>query len=1538
MAKRKSKKKAKGYLLPKYQDEGRVKGWQGDRDAVNLMNIDGKKYSYNQLIELGYPDSTIVRNWNLDITPEPKSRTTMAESVMGFEQRPVEKTMTRGEAFKQARAAGEKEFTFEGKRYTTELASDKTPKLSSRMRSLHTMRPSSVPIMAPPADMGMPRWKPSSGVRGPGIGTFTRRKDYSAPYANMSANQIKNHIKQSWTYEQPYSTMPFVKTKHDIEDFENFPAEEMGFAYENIDDERTWRDPMVLSKNGNTPKALSLNWYKNAQKDDPEAAKSAMVELDDEGNKIYYKENPVSYRIDDVFDDPTKFSLDELRLVAANLDSVYDVSNPFNSPNTVINKIKSIDINPPSFSSPSSRDKGVDEVHTTTDSIPGKTKAKTIEFQYGGPIQKAQTGYQFPAKYLDKQAFVESTWDPKSLNEGSQAAGLTQFRPITVKDIKQRGFVDDSFDIYNPEDAVKAQIAYMNWLGERPFIDKPNQTEEIRAAKTLLAYNRGPDRANDVLTAMKNRGVDIYSNLDWVDEIPDSDEEGRNYIKMILQGQNTKKRHSVQENYQKALKDPKYKYIRDIYAKQTKPNSYTRPYKEGEDRSLLNLKNRNQPSIQRPFNPEFSSRVIDNTSEQEIPLSPIDLENINRIYDKKTTKEEIGNIQHKLDSLGYNIGSAGVDSLAGDSTELALKQFALDQVNDRPAPIDVEEPGIWDNIAEKFNNAKTGIKDFAKNAAEFVGFENGGEVESYQNGTEVVVPNSENEEVVVTMQQELPHQEIVSFPTEREPHIDPRVPKWADKKYYKKLYNTDIPKTLAKQYSYWSGLYKSPIGLPPTEYKDIYDVQAFFNSGDWRKGFKNIEDYKKPSHPMLGDIDPDTNTFVPDELNVNTNEEIADYILQENIPVNFKKVERIPINPDGFAPGSATEFADKVVIPSGNITMKDMQEPILANGEMLMPGDEAQFDTDYVIEEKLPKAQDGLKVEGKKLSKKEVDDVRAWMEDDSNFGKPEVHEYPYLLDEVTVDGGKYDRTNPTAVRNWSREHNPIAYAAREATGEVAPYVATGLGMAFAPAGASLLGAGARGLAAAGEATYGALAPYFSAPAVVGGTTIPGATIGNFINAGFGTHGATNIAPDALELLTNPLSLENLGNVGIDALEMAPMYGPMSKMLGELRTIGRVGKSSKPTSAAGSDASTPSLRMSDTELAAYLQQLEKQGVNLDNVKRITESERFSINELAKAHPDNKVNHILKAEDFLTDLSGSTKLIQSKIDNKVKLLESAEGYKRQLKIEKDYLKEIGVPKEEIKRLAPLNVDARITELKELKIGNKEIEEMHKAGTHYDPTSSSMFSVEAEKLFLKENLYNNAYYNRPPHIGLLDTYNPIKQNQLGREAVHGGSINFSKLFKNEGATIDHEISHAFNQRGRVLPLDDALREGITLRKNLNANQQNAAEYFMLGSQGKEPSSFLAEVKTSMIEAGLLKNEHSRVTPALVKQAQLFFEKNPRWILSRNKFNATSRYYSQHRLLDFMEATKSNFKLVADKLNQTNVLIPGIGVTAAGSAKSKD
>ena len=120
---------------------------------------------------------------------------------------------------------------------------------------------------------------------------------------------------------------------------------------------------------------------------------------------------------------------------------------------------------------------------------------------------------------------------------------------------------------------------------------------------------------------------------------------------------------------------------------------------------------------------------------------------------------------------------------------------------------------------------------------------------------------------------------------------------------------------------------------------------------------------------------------------------------------------------------------------------------------------------------------------------------------------------------------------------WLTEEETAAYykdwvaKSNVAMGENPLFYAPGIiaGAAFAPAA----------LAGLGEATYGALAPAFSAPATIAGTTIPVATAGNLINAGFAGHGLYNVFPDAIDFATNP-SWEGAGNLAIDALEIAPI--------------------------------------------------------------------------------------------------------------------------------------------------------------------------------------------------------------------------------------------------------------------------------------------------------------------------------------------------------------------------------------------------------------
>jgi hypothetical protein len=88
----------------------------------------------------------------------------------------------------------------------------------------------------------------------------------------------------------------------------------------------------------------------------------------------------------------------------------------------------------------------------------------------------------------------------------------------------------------------------------------------------------------------------------------------------------------------------------------------------------------------------------------------------------------------------------------------------------------------------------------------------------------------------------------------------------------------------------------------------------------------------------------------------------------------------------------------------------------------------------------------------------------------------------------------------------------------------------------------------------------AAAPYIEgalATSLPGMSSIPGATVGNAINAGFAGHGLYNIAPDAAEMYKNP-SWSNAGNVGMDVLEIAPVAGPAGRMIGEgISTAGRM---------------------------------------------------------------------------------------------------------------------------------------------------------------------------------------------------------------------------------------------------------------------------------------------------------------------------------------------------------------------------------------------
>jgi len=144
---------------------------------------------------------------------------------------------------------------------------------------------------------------------------------------------------------------------------------------------------------------------------------------------------------------------------------------------------------------------------------------------------------EVPNQLMLLQAMKESSLDPKKISKKG-AKGLTQVMPDTLTDyIKQTG--DKDVDVYNWEDSMKIQKWYMNNIYKRPWINKQNQTQDVRLAKTLAAYNWGPTNFNEFLNKVKG-GVDIYDNkMEWLDH-PELPVETRDYIKAVLLRQNDK--------------------------------------------------------------------------------------------------------------------------------------------------------------------------------------------------------------------------------------------------------------------------------------------------------------------------------------------------------------------------------------------------------------------------------------------------------------------------------------------------------------------------------------------------------------------------------------------------------------------------------------------------------------------------------------------------------------------------------------------------------------------------------------------------------------------------------------------------------------------------------------------------------------------------------------------------------------------------------------------------------------------------------------
>jgi hypothetical protein len=313
----------------------------------------------------------------------------------------------------------------------------------------------------------------------------------------------------------------------------------------------------------------------------------------------------------------------------------------------------------------------------------------------------------------------------------------------------------------------------------------------------------------------------------------------------------------------------------------------------------------------------------------------------------------------------------------------------------------------------------------------------------------------------------------------------------------------------------------------------------------------------------------------------------------------------------------------------------------------------------------------------------------------------------------------------------------------------------------------------------------------------------------------------------------------------------------------------------------------------------------------------------------AFPDmvKRINpNTVSESTFFKQLEKGSTSLDSSLQKRISDLESKEGFKRLVDQEKDYLfYNSDLPEDTIERVAKINARSRIDELKNITNVNKEASEY---------ASTNFLNAGLPNPFTENNyLYNNAFYKSGADDVISDIVSKSKGINLVKPTPNysksvPGEIGIGYNYVGNKPIEMHEIGHVL-QRGRKLSIDDQLKN-ITPKKQLSADQQRVYNYFTKGSGGMEPSAFANELRESMLQKGFIPDYYSPISQQQVQDAYTYFKKNPIGTYDKN----TGKFLSTTRIFDFMDATKSNSKLVSDILNKLPAVTP-IGIGAAGVAQ---
>jgi hypothetical protein len=312
--------------------------------------------------------------------------------------------------------------------------------------------------------------------------------------------------------------------------------------------------------------------------------------------------------------------------------------------------------------------------------------------------------------------------------------------------------------------------------------------------------------------------------------------------------------------------------------------------------------------------------------------------------------------------------------------------------------------------------------------------------------------------------------------------------------------------------------------------------------------------------------------------------------------------------------------------------------------------------------------------------------------------------------------------------------------------------------------------------------------------------------------------------------------------------------------------------------------------------------------------------------------NQIDNItLNYNNMMSDVYENANTGSGVLDNQVKQklaeLQSEEGFKRLYNQEYDMLKAQGFTKADLKGNYPLSyTDEDALAYQASFNANQTIDRLANTGNLNDSMTHILYNHSLnnnntfDPLYFNNTLENHEY----PYFNAFaysDNYNPRLMLGFG--------------YGQNAATADHEINHIL-QGNRTTKLDDALRWGLNTKIDWgNKRALHDYDYFLTGSDGKEATAFLAELRQAMKQRGFIKNTYDPITPELMEDAYKDFTKSPAITYQAMKGTPTSdmgTFSNDARIFGFMKPSKSNFELLSNSMNKLPVF-GGVGLVGAGA-----